>query len=178
MGGWIALQLALDHPDKINRVVIYDAAGLEGGQTVHPDNIFAPADATQVQQLFNLMEPTGKPLPHNVAVDIQQAMAANQTVIGKQVSQMLTRREVLDGKLGGFQEPLLIVWGKTDELTPLAVGEHFHQLIPSSELDIVEGCGHLAPARCSQRVAAATADFLKANPVPVGQVRTLAEMGH
>jgi pimeloyl-ACP methyl ester carboxylesterase len=51
-----------------------------------------------------------------------------------------------------------------------------HALDPQSELDILEGCGHLAPKTCSARVAAATADFLKANPAPMGQVRTLRKM--
>ncbi|MEO6923492.1 MAG: alpha/beta fold hydrolase, partial [Bryocella sp.] len=28
MGGWIVLKLALDHPEMVNRVIVYDAAGL------------------------------------------------------------------------------------------------------------------------------------------------------
>ena len=51
-----------------------------------------------------------------------------------------------------------------------------HELVPSSEMDILEGCGHLAPKSCSGRVAQATADFLKTNPAPSGSVRTLAKM--
>ena len=51
-----------------------------------------------------------------------------------------------------------------------------HALDPRSELDIVEGCGHLAPKVCAPRVAAATADFLKSQPVAMGQVRTLRKM--
>jgi hypothetical protein len=56
------------------------------------------------------------------------------------------------------------------------MGYKMHQLVPNSELDILAGCGHLAPNRCSSRAAQATADFLKANPVPAGSVRTLQSM--
>ncbi len=47
---------------------------------------------------------------------------------------------------------MLIVWGAKDELIPLSVGEKIHRSVPQSVLDIVEGCGHLAPAECARPV--------------------------
>ena len=88
----------------------------------------------------------------------------------------MTENDLLESRLPSLTEPLLIVWGSDDHLIPLAVGEQMHQLVPRSELDILVGCGHLAPNRCSSRAASATADFLKANPVPSGSVRTLQSM--
>jgi len=78
--------------------------------------------------------------------------------------------------LQGLQVPLLIVWGGLDGLIPVSAGYAMHGMVPSSELDVVQGCGHLAPKTCPGRVAAATADFLKADPVPVGGVRVLTNM--
>ena len=92
------------------------------------------------------------------------------------MASMADGRDTLDGRLGELQSPLLIVWGADDRLLPLSEATRMHELDPRSELDIVEGCGHLAPKLCAPRVAAATADFLKANPTPAGQVRTLAKM--
>ncbi|MDE1154438.1 MAG: alpha/beta hydrolase [Acidobacteriaceae bacterium] len=177
MGGLIVAKLALDSPDKVDRVVLYDAVGLEAGQPVFPASIFMPQDAAQAQKLWSMMEPEAAPLPQNVAREMAEHLQENQNVIGKQFQDISSRKDALDGVIGGLKRPLLLVWGKSDALTPLTVGEKFHELVPSSELDIVEGCGHLAPSLCSGRVAAATADFLKANPVPIGQVRTLAAMG-
>ncbi|MDE1162505.1 MAG: alpha/beta hydrolase [Acidobacteriaceae bacterium] len=177
MGGFIVMKLAAEHPEKVDRVVIFDAAGLESGQPRFPAGLFAPHDADDVQKLFSLMEPSAKPLPQNVAKAVAAAMTDNSGVIGKQYADISSAKDALDTKLGGFSKPLLILWGADDKLTPLAVGEKFHELVPNSELDILEGCGHLAPARCSAREAAATADFLKANPVPQPQVRTLRAMG-
>jgi pimeloyl-ACP methyl ester carboxylesterase len=51
-----------------------------------------------------------------------------------------------------------------------------HELDPRSNLEIVEGCGHLAPKMCPARVAAATVDFLNMNPAPVGQAVKLTKM--
>ena len=82
----------------------------------------------------------------------------------------------VDAILPAMTQPLLIVGGSRDELTPLALGRQMHALDPKSELDIVEGCGHLAPNFCAARVAPAVADFLKSDPPPEGGIRTLANM--
>jgi hypothetical protein len=49
-----------------------------------------------------------------------------------------------------------------------------HGLDPQSELDILQGCGHLAPKTCPDRAAAVTVDFLKENPPPTGGTFTLS----
>lgn len=177
MGGWITLKLALDHPDIVDRVVVYDTAGLREGQPAIPANLFHPQSGADVQQLFKLMEPDEKPLSDRIAKAAQKRIAENQWIIDKQMANMETGNDALDTQVSKLTEPLLILWGADDHLTPLAMGRKLHELVPSSELDIAEGCGHLAPIHCAPRVAAATADFLKANPVPVGQVRTLTSMG-
>ena len=177
MGGWITLKLALDHPDMVDRVVIYNAAGLRQGQPDLPQNIFHPQTPDDVQQLNHMLEPHAKALPNYVAVDAMRRLQNEQNVIDKNMESMRSGKDGLDDQIGKLTEPLLIVWGADDRLVPLAVGQRFHQLVPTSELDIAEGCAHLAPRFCSQRLAAATADFLKANPVPQGQVRTLTAMG-
>jgi len=51
-------------------------------------------------------------------------------------------RHNLGDKLHGIACPTLLVWGREDQVTPLFVGEKFHELIPNSRLDIVEKCGH------------------------------------
>ena len=94
-------------------------------------------------------------------------------MIDRSMTSMLTHKDALDQRLGGLKAPLLIVWGSNDGLIPLSVGQQMHALDAESELDVVEGCGHLAPATCSARVAKATVDFLKAEPAPAGGLRTL-----
>lgn len=175
MGGWITLKLALDHPTIVDRVVIYDGAGLrhplEGGS-----QIFHPTDGPGLQRLANLLEPHSKPIPQFVRRDALHTMAKNQWVVDRSMASMQAGDDLLDDRLSGLTEPLLIVWGSDDALLPLALGQKMHALDPQSELDIVQGCGHLAPKTCPDRVASATADFLKADPAPTGGVHTLAVM--
>jgi len=172
-GGWIVMKLALDHPDTVDRVVVYDSAGLKQ-QTAGGAPVFHPQTEDDVQKLASAL---GVPkLPEFVARDALKRLQSQQWVTDKAMASMADGKDALDDRLSGLQSPLLIVWGADDKLLPVSVGMQMHELDPRSELDVVEGCGHLAPNTCAPRVAAATADFLKTKPAPVGQVRTLAKM--
>lgn len=175
MGGWITLKLALDHPEMVDRVVVYNSAGIRHQINGGPQ-IFHPTDGPSLQRLANLLEPHANPLPRFVRRDALRKLGKGQWVVDRSMASMETGNDLLDNRLNGLTAPLLIVWGSDDELLPLSVGQQVHALDPQSELDVVEGCGHLAPKTCPDRVAAATADFLKANPAPSGGVHSLAKM--
>ncbi len=174
LGGWIALTLAHDHPELTDRVVVFDSAGMRAAPPI-AKNLFEPDSPDDVAQLWSRLEPEAKPLPANVRTaavrnfgDVRSTVEKGAQAFGADVH--------VDDFLPVMPEPLLIVWGSTDGLIPLSMGQAMHALNPHSELDIAEGCGHLAPSLCAARVAPAVADFLKSNPPPEGGVRTLANM--
>ena len=39
--------------------------------------------------------------------------------------------------------PTLIIWGREDRATPLAVGERLHGLLPNAEWVVMDSAGHL-----------------------------------
>jgi pimeloyl-ACP methyl ester carboxylesterase len=43
-----------------------------------------------------------------------------------------------------LQMPVLLVWGKNDNITPAFVGEEFKKHVPHAELHIIDECGHAA----------------------------------
>jgi len=57
--------------------------------------------------------------------------------------------------------PVLIVWGEVDQITPLSEGKNIHKLIPQSQMDVVAGCGHLAPNECAKVIGPEVIRFLK-----------------
>jgi pimeloyl-ACP methyl ester carboxylesterase len=175
MGGWIVLKLALDHPGMVDRVVVYDSAGIRY-QVAGGSQIFHPTDEAELQHLANLLEPDAKPMPGFVLRDALRTMGQNQWVVDRSMASMETGKDLLDTRLSGFTEPLLIVWGSDDRLLPLAMGEQMHALDPRAEMDILQGCGHLGPKTCPDRAAAVTVDFLKENPAPVGGTYTLSRL--
>jgi pimeloyl-ACP methyl ester carboxylesterase len=46
-------------------------------------------------------------------------------------------------------------------MTPLSHGEKMHRLIPQSELQVIPGCGHLAPVDCSRQMEPELVQFFR-----------------
>jgi pimeloyl-ACP methyl ester carboxylesterase len=171
MGGWVVMKLALDHPEMVDRLVIYDSAGVYFPATWEPE-LFTPADVIGVKKLIAMLTPKPGPLPNFAAEAALRKLEKNAWVIRRSMTAMTNGRDLLDFRLYKISQPMLIVWGAQDDLIPLSAGEAIHKSVPQSVLNIVEGCGHLAPAECPQPVIEGTVDFLKAEPAMRGGERT------
>ncbi len=159
MGGWIVQLIAYHHPDRIRRLMIFDSVGLDvlpGWDT----RLFTPTNVEQLDELEALLMPNPPTPPAFIARDILRLSGKNAWVIQRAMDQMWTGRDVTDAMLPQLKMPVLLVWGDKDRITPLPLGEKMHQLIPQSQLDVVQGCGHLAPVQCADRVGPVVKQFL------------------
>lgn len=167
MGGWVAMRVALDEPQRIRRLMIFDSAGIRWALTWNPA-IFEPDTPQKLQTMDNLLMPNGAPhVPAFIAHDIFRFVKKHGWVVRRNMDSMLTGRDLLDGKLGALKMPMLIVWGKQDHLIPVSVGEQIHRDVPQSELAIFDGCGHLAAGYCAAQVGPVVKGFLdEKSPIP------------
>lgn len=53
------------------------------------------------------------------------------------------RANVLRSELPKINTPVLLIWGKEDEIAPLNIAREFDQLIPDSKLVLFNKCGHV-----------------------------------
>lgn len=60
-----------------------------------------------------------------------------------------------------IQVPVLLIWGKEDEVVPVEVGENFKRDLPDSQLVIISHCGHIPLEEKPQATQQAIMDFLK-----------------
>jgi pimeloyl-ACP methyl ester carboxylesterase len=171
MGGWIAMKLALDHPEMVDRLVIDDSAGTYFPATWEAD-LFTPSDVAGVRKLISMLTPNPHPLPVFAAEAALRKLRRNAWVVNRSMAAMTNGKDLVDFRLYKISQPMLIVWGAQDELIPLAVGETIHKKVPQSVLNIIEGCGHLAPAECAGPVTSGTVEFLKAEPAMRGGEKT------
>jgi pimeloyl-ACP methyl ester carboxylesterase len=171
MGGWIVMKLAMDRPEMVDRLAIYDSAGVYFPASWEPE-LFTPSDVIGVTKLIGMLSPKPQPLPGFVAEAALRKLEANAWVIRRSMTAMTNGRDLLDFRLYKISQPMLIMWGAQDELIPVSVGESIHKSVPQSVLNIVEGCGHLAPEQCPRPVIAGTVEFLKAEPPMRGGERT------
>jgi pimeloyl-ACP methyl ester carboxylesterase len=160
MGGWIVQRVAAEHPDRVQRLIIIDSAGVYE-RPAWDTRLFTPTTAEELDQLDALLMPHPPRVPGFVARDILRHARRNAWVIHRALASMLTGRDSTDGLLPGLKMPVLIVWGAEDHITPLSQGERIHQLVPQSELDVIAGCGHLAPVQCAAQMAPTVVEFVK-----------------
>ncbi len=152
MGGWIAVRVAAEHPERVSRLMLFDSAGLRVPPTFDTA-LFTPSNFDQLHQLQALLSPHPQPIPAFVARDILRNFRRNGWVIQRALASILTGQDVIDNELPQLKMPVLLVWGSLDRVTPLAEGETMQRLIPQSRLDIIPGCGHMAPIECSWAIA-------------------------
>jgi len=148
MGGWIAVLVAAEHPERVNRLMLFDAAGLYA-QPTFDVALFTPSTVAQLNELEALLSPQPQPIPAFVARDILRNFRLNGWVVQRALATMLTGQDAVDNFLPQLKMPVLLVWGSLDRVTPMNDGEMMHRLIPQSQLDIIPGCGHMAPIECS-----------------------------
>jgi pimeloyl-ACP methyl ester carboxylesterase len=163
MGGWISMKLALDHPAMVDRLMIYDSAGTYFPTTFALD-LFTPNDVAGVRRLLSILTPKRIDMPDFAAKAALRKLQRNAWVLNRSTASMMNGRDLLDFRLQDIRQPMLIVWGAQDALIPLSVGETIHRDVPHSVLNVVEGCGHLAPAECAKPVLEGTLAFLQAQP--------------
>jgi pimeloyl-ACP methyl ester carboxylesterase len=160
MGGWIAQWVAVQHPDRVSRLMLFDSAGIYAKPEWNT-GLFTPASAAELDQLDALLMPHPPQVPGFIAADFLRVSRKNAWVIHRALASMLTGREATDKLLPTLKMPVLIVWGELDRITPLAQANTIHRLVPQSLLDVVPGCGHLAPGQCAEQIGPRVVDFLE-----------------
>lgn len=172
MGGWIALQVALQQPQRVRRLVLLDSAGLRFQLSFDPA-LFQPASPQDLAKLEELLFPHPRPLPGFLAMAMLRRGDHVGWVVRRSVQSMMTGQDLVDGKLGALTMPVLIGWGDQDKLIPISVGYQLHKEILQSALDVYAGCGHLAPQECVSQVGPSVVDFLNAQPARMATVRQI-----
>ena len=168
MGGWIALRFAAQSPERVRRLVLLDSAGMKFTPTFDL-RLLSPHTMADMQAMEKLLTPHPERAPEFIMRDFLRQLREEDWVIQRTLANMITGREFMDGKLGGVTMPVLIVWGKQDVLTPLSTAEALHREMPQSVLVVLDGCGHIAPIECHDRVLQEMQRFLAANPpLPAG----------
>ena len=165
MGGWVAALYALRHPGKVERLVLVDAAGFAPPKEFDLNALAGlnPSTRDEMKRLAGLVfyNPMFK---SDAAVDVllaQRLSAGDGYTIQRLVESIHRGDDMLDGKLGGLRQPVLLVWGREDGLTPLArEGERFRRELPSAQMIVFDQCGHVPQVEKAAEFNAAVLKFL------------------
>lgn len=172
VGGWLAAELAIRHPEKIRRLVLIGAAGLfVDGAPI--GDVFMMAQPERGESYAGLREmlfaganqPIGLNLFPDGMGEIDDELRRYQMLrfgsrIGFKPPYFYNRP--LKNRLHRISCPALIIWGEHDHMVPRVHGETYAAAIPAAApLKIIAGAGHSVIAEQPDVCAEVILDFLK-----------------
>ena len=161
LGGWVVAALALAFPERVEALVLADAAGLESGSAPLPVD-FNVSTRANLRAAFEAMF-YDRRMAGDALVDLAYGLHLERGdgyAIKSALETLASPAEKLDGKLGALDVPTLILWGEQDAITPLAMAHAWQHEIAGSRLQVLPRCGHLPMLETPREFAAAIVDFL------------------
>ncbi|WP_199141041.1 alpha/beta fold hydrolase [Pedobacter sp. ASV12] len=140
LGGHVGLVFTVAHQEYVKALVLTGSSGLYenafGGSFPRRESydyvrekveftFYDPATATKelVDEVFRSINDRSK---------VIRILALAKSAIRHNMAKELPKITI----------PVSLIWGKQDKITPPEVAEEFHQLLPNSELNWVDECGH------------------------------------
>lgn len=154
LGGWIAGRMAIQHPDRIDRLVLNTAAGLVAKREI----------SERVTALS--LEAAGNPTRENIRsrlewlmhdpAQVTDDMVETRYRIYSQPGYVNAMRNILhmmdydnrkaalftQDELGQIAAPTLVLWTSDDPGSTPETGQTFANWIPGARLAVMDKCGH------------------------------------
>lgn len=155
LGGWIAAQFAIDHPERVASLTLNTAGGLN-------------TDPAVMERVYNVtMKAVAEASPETVRARLEWLMndparvtddlvelrlriytqpgfkKAMEHILCLQNMDIRMRNVLTDDLLGHIAAPTLVIWTDHDPTAPVATGERFVATIPNAEpLVVMDDCAH------------------------------------
>jgi pimeloyl-ACP methyl ester carboxylesterase len=164
MGGWIVARLAGESPERVERLVLVDAAGMRPDGPAIPAEALLPRDEEGVRHLVAVVRHNAPVPPSFVARDILAQRLREEWIVRRALESMRAGRDWLNGTLGRADMPVLVMWGRQDALIPVAYAAGLAAEFPHAEVVVLDGCGHVPIADCPEAFDRVFVPFMEAAP--------------
>jgi pimeloyl-ACP methyl ester carboxylesterase len=156
IGGWVAAELALAAPDRVARLVLIDAGGLDS--TEHPA---ADVWSLTLDQITDLSWAS----PDDHRIDLSKLSDAQRAIAGGNRAAMLAyggqsmADPTLAARLGGVTAATLVIWGEADRMMTPGYGKEYAAAIGDAEFHVLPNAGHLPQLETPEAVLALFAEL-------------------
>jgi 4,5:9,10-diseco-3-hydroxy-5,9,17-trioxoandrosta-1(10),2-diene-4-oate hydrolase len=167
-GGGVAMRLAVEHPDMVDRLVLMAPGG------AMPDKLGEwPVGLKTLLDYMALPEPSRDRLRAFIEIMLaDQAFFTEELLEARFQASLQAHPEVrtppnygdLKPDLHRIQSPTLIVWGREDRTVPPDWAPVLLHGIPDAELRVLPHCGHWVMYEKRDRFNMIVGDFLRGEP--------------
>ncbi len=171
-GGGLAWKLAVDHPERVSKLVLVDAAGYPYDPTSVPIG-FKVAQIPWLRPVMenvlprSMIESSVRNVygdPSRIAPELIDRYfeltlrAGNRHALGERFRQSPGGQYA--AQIPSVKQPTLILWGGQDRLIPPDNADHFQRDIAGSRLVVFDGLGHVPHEEDPAATVAAVQSFL------------------
>lgn len=139
-GGRMTIRLANFHPDRVNKIILVDSAGIRPPRPAK--YYFKTAAAKTGKFLAKYGGSIGKAIRSFIYSRIASKDYANAGPLRDTFVKVVNDDQT--DILPHIQSPALLVWGADDQDTPLASAKIMQRLIPNASLVVLQNAGHFS----------------------------------
>jgi len=165
LGGWLALHVALRHPERVSRVISINGGAIYGESQV---NLLPKTREEARATMAALRDPSSPEIPDFVLGAIARRNAESPLArMMEELPDMVGH--LLDARLGDVAVPVDLIWGEADQHMGLDYARRVEAGLPRARLTTIPNCGHLPPNECPEKFFATFVEVLESEPLPVAE---------
>jgi pimeloyl-ACP methyl ester carboxylesterase len=163
LGGWIAAEMAASDPSIFSKIVLVGPTGIRPPEGEIKDLFTVPAliylresvrNYESAKEFSALYDGGLSPEQYEAFED---ARAETARLAWQPYMFNPSLPHLLDGTANA---PTLIVWGKEDQVVPLAASHVYHKSMKNSRTFVLDGCGHRPEVEKSEQFIKEVQNFL------------------
>lgn len=169
-GGGLATSMAVNHPDRVDRLILMGAAGISFPLTEGLDAVWGYEPSLENMKALMKTFAWSKDIADNSDLAELRYRASIQPGFHEAFSAMFPapRQNGIEDlatpedRIRQIAAPTLIVHGRDDQVIPLENSYRFHQLIDNSQLHVYGQCGHWTQIEKAAEFSQLVTNFLEA----------------
>ena len=149
IGGWIALSIATAHPERVARLILVDAMGVDVPSAPAPD-LHMIDEESFAKAVFGRLGLIATAQAYGFGAEwenVRRGPEFERQWKGRGLLASLVQGRCTDPELTPKVQTIpadtLLIWGRLDGIVPLSHGEFLRTIMPRARLDVIERCGHL-----------------------------------
>ena len=171
LGGGTALRLALDHPDRVDRMILMGPGG-----SIPATSTFPAEGLLRMIQFYDGDGPTIEKLDRVIDLLVYDRSSITRELVEERFKTATLPQTMANPPLRGhannarnelWREPLdrlehrtLLIWGREDRVLPLDMSFIMLKRIPNADMHIFSKCGHWAQWERAAEFNDLVADFI------------------